>query len=61
MKDFNEYNGEVREEMKSADACCWCMGSNGGGDVDVNLRFPVRFLEVLGEVLGSGSGGRFFA
>ncbi|KAJ3043560.1 hypothetical protein HDV00_004660 [Rhizophlyctis rosea] len=55
VKDFANYTEEVVNEIKDADACVWCMGSNGP-DVAVNLTYPMKFVEAMAGVLSGGEG-----
>jgi len=46
VKDFTSYDEHTINELKTADAAIWCIGTNHG-DEKVDIEFPLTFIKAI--------------
>lgn len=46
VKDFTSYEEPVIEELRTADAAIWCLGTSHG-DERVDIEFPLAFIDII--------------
>lgn len=46
VKDFTSYDEATVDELRTADAAIWCMGTNTG-DQKVDIEYPLTFIKAI--------------